>query len=228
MVYNSCMRRKVQLSIGEYYHIYNRGTDKRTIFMEPHDYKRFIALLYACNSMNPVNIADHFQKGRTFSELFAVERGETLVYIIAYCLMPNHFHLLVREKSECGIQKFMQKLSTGYSMYFNSKNKRTGTLFESRFKAKHADNDEYLKYLFAYIHLNPVKLIDPLWKESGIQDRVAAEGYLSDYVHSSFLDWNGSTRLESKILNREAAPEYFTTANDFNNFVNDWLGFEEK
>lgn len=220
------MQRKISFSAEEYYHIYNRGTDKRTIFLENHDYQRFSALLYACNGIAPVDIAKHFRQGRSFADLFEIDRGETLVDIVAYCLMPNHFHLLVREKEEGGIAKFMGKLSTGYSMYFNKKNDRSGALFEGRFKAKHIDMDEYLKYLFAYIHLNPVKIIDPIWKENGIQNRVAAQDYLSRYGYSSYLDWKGELRLESKILNREAAPEYFTTAKDFDDFVNDWLLFK--
>jgi putative transposase len=196
--------------------------------MESHDYNRFKALLYACNSTNPVNISEHLQKGRSFFELFEIDRAETLVDIIVYCLMPNHFHLLIREKSERGIQKFMMKLSTGYSMYFNKKNDRSGALFESRFKAKYVDTDEYLKYLFAYIHLNPVKIIDPLWKENGIKNRAAAQEYLKNYEHSSYFDYQGVARLEAKIINREAGPEYFITAKDFDDFVNDWLTFKEE
>ncbi|OIP64419.1 hypothetical protein AUK15_03280 [Candidatus Nomurabacteria bacterium CG2_30_43_9] len=221
------MRRRINISTGEYYHLYNRGTDKRTIFMESHDYKRFMALLYVCNSTEPVDIADHFQKGRSFPELFAIEREDQLVDIIAYCLIPNHFHLLIREKTEGGTEKFMRKLLTAYSMYFNSKYGRTGTLFEGRFKAKHVDSDEYLKYLFAYIHLNPVKLIDPKWKENGIQNRETAYDYLVNYMYSSYSDWKGNTRMESKILNREASPEYFNSSKDFDEFVNDWLMFAD-
>lgn len=227
-LYTIGMLRKFNFSTGEYYHIYNRGTDKRLIFLAQHDYKRFEALLYACNSSNPVNIGLHFKQGRSFIELFEIERGETLVDIVAYCLMPNHFHLVVREKSEGGVAKFVSKLLTGYSMYFNKKNKRTGALFESRFKAKHADTDEYLKYLFAYIHLNPIKLIEPEWKESGIQDRVAAQEYLKSYEYSSYVDYQGSPRLQSKITNREAGPQYFDTTKDFDDFVNDWLSFGEE
>jgi len=222
------MQRKIDFSTGEYYHIYNRGTDKRIIFLEPHNYQRFEALLYACNSAAPVDITRHFREGRSFVELFGIDRGETLVDIIAYCLMPNHFHLLIREKAEGGIAKFMGKLSTGYSMYFNKKNERTGALFEGRFKAKHVDSDEYLKYLFAYIHLNPVKIVDPKWKENGIQDRNAAQEYLKNYKHSSYLDYQGVMRLETKIINREAGPEYFATLKDFDDFVNDWLVFKEE
>lgn len=220
------MQRTIDISIGEYYHLYSRGTEKRVIFTNSSDYERFIALLYICNSAGmAVCIRDHLRQGRGLAEIFNVDRGESLVEIVAYCLMPNHFHLLVREKTENGVQKFMMKLLTAYSMYFNKKYKRTGALFESRFKAKHADSDEYLKYLFAYIHLNPVKLIDPKWKEFGIQNRIAAQAYLGEYKYSSHLDWQGEIRDESKILNREAAPEYFTTAEDFNDFVNEWLTF---
>jgi putative transposase len=222
------MQRKISFSINEYYHIYNRGTDKREIFNDSRDHRRFCALLYACNSSIAVNISEHFQKGRSFLELFDIERGDSLVDIIAYCLMPNHFHLLVREKTEGGVARFMAKLSTGYSMYFNSKNDRSGALFEGRFKAKHVDSDNYLKYLYAYIHLNPIKIIDSKWKEEGIKDRVAALDFLKDYEYSSYFDWQGATRPEAKILNREAGPEYFAKQKDFNDFVNEWISFKKE
>ena len=120
----------------------------------------------------------------------------------------------------------MLKLSTGYSMYFNKKHSRTGSLFESRFKAKHVDTDVYLRYLFAYLHLNPVKIIDPEWKVNGIQNRPEAMGYLKNYAHSSYFEWQGKTRPDSKILNRDAAPEYFPLTRDFDDFVNDWMTLE--
>jgi len=222
------MQRKINFSIDEYYHIYNRGTDKRTTFMEPHDYNRFIALLYVCNSTEPVNISDHFKKGLTFLEIFELERVDTLVEIGAYCLMPNHFHLLVREKTEGGISKFMLKLLTGYTIYFNKKNSRTGSLFESTFKAKHIDTDEYLKYLFAYIHLNPVKIIDSGWKENGISNRIVAKEYLSKYMYSSYQEYLGVLRKEWKILNRPAFPEYFIDPHDFEGFIEYWMKFKEE
>lgn len=111
-------------------------------------------------------------------------------------------------------------------MYFNNKNKRTGALFEGRFKAVHIDSDEYLKYLFAYIHLNPVKIIDPLWKENGIKNRTVAQEFLKNYAHSSYLDYQGVVRVETRIINREAGPEYFITTKEFDDFVNDWLDFK--
>ena len=156
------------------------------------------------------------------------DRGDTLVHVGAYCLMPNHFHLLLREKTEGGIPMFMKKLATAYSMYFNTKYKRTGGLFEGVFMAQHINRDEYLKYLYAYIHLNPVKIIDPLWRENGIQDRVEAQNYLNNYGYSSFIDYKSEIRPEAKILSREAFPEYFMTATDFNDFVDEWLSFSEE
>ncbi len=219
--------RRMIFSEGEYYHIYNRGTDKRIIFLEPGDYRRFLALLYVCNSTRAVDMTAHFHEGKSFLEFFSTERDDTLVEIGLYCLMPNHFHILVREKVQGGLSKFMSKLATAYSMYFNKKIARTGVLFEGAFKGKHADNDKYLKYLFAYIHLNPVKIIDPEWKENGIADREAAKKYLTEYSYSSYLDYMGAERVEGKILNKSAFPEYFTDHKDFEQYIDEWLSFKE-
>ncbi|MBU3925748.1 transposase, partial [Patescibacteria group bacterium] len=178
------MERKFRFSEGEFYHLYNRGINKMAIFLNNIDKKRFIKLLFACNSKKPV-VFKNIQ-GLPLEE---IERGETIVDIGAYCLMPNHFHLLVREKTENGISMFMEKLFTAYSMYFNKKNERTGRLFEGIFKATHANKDQYLKYLFAYIHLNPVKLIDLKWKENSITDKEKAKKFLKEYAYSSYLDY---------------------------------------
>lgn len=189
--------------------------------MDDSDKEHFVELLFICNSSRGF-VSRDVPRGSTY----VYERGDTLVDILAYCLMPNHFHLLIRGKEDGGTSLFMQKLLTAYSMYFNTKYARTGTLFEGKFKAKHADSDEYLKYLFAYIHLNPIKIIDSKWKEFGIQNRVEAQDYLTDYKYSSYIDWQGNTRSESRILNRDVAPEFFSTTKDFDDFVNDWLDFK--
>ncbi|HEU0085576.1 MAG TPA: transposase [Candidatus Paceibacterota bacterium] len=219
------MERKINFSINEYYHLYNRGTDKHEIFLDSKDYLRFKALLYVCNSSDSVDIARHFKNGRTFSDLFFVRRKRTLVDIGAYCLMPNHFHILVKEKIPGGVTQFMLKLLTGYSMYFNKKHKRTGPVFERAFKAKHVNTDTYLKYLFAYIHLNPVKIIDPEWKESGISDIRRTERYLNSYQNSSYLIYQQKNYQEEEIINKGAFPEYFEKVDDFNDFIKEWLLF---
>ncbi|MEK9131625.1 MAG: transposase [Patescibacteria group bacterium] len=216
------MTRNIDFSIGEFYHLYSRGVDKRSLFDDRYDYDHFIKLLYVCNGEIP------FIARNTLKDIFLCNRGETTVEIGAYCLMPNHFHILIREKIDGGISKFMQKLLTAYSHYFNKKYQRTGTLFESRFKAKHADTDEYLKYLFAYIHLNPVKLVEPLWKEKGIKDGVRAQEFLSQYAHSSYLDYSGVVLgNRGKILDKAAFPDYFQEPKEFNAFLRDWLNYKD-
>lgn len=221
------MRRKFSFSIGEYYHIYNRGTDKRPIFLSSNDYNRFILLLHLCNNTAQIDISNLIRGGLSFTELMNIEVNHRLVDIGAYCLMPNHFHILVREKQENGISLFMKKLLTAYSMYFNIKHRRSGGLFEGPFRATHANKDEYLKYLFSYIHLNPVKIIDPKWKENGIANRVEAKKYLEKYFYSSYLDYLGTKRKEEKILNKSAFPEYFSDVKDFEQFIDEWLNFKE-
>jgi len=228
MAYDNGMSRKISFIIDGYYHIYNRGTDKRITFNDDQDYQRFIALLYLCNSTFAVDLREHFSEGSTFGEIFTLPRGEKIIDIGEYCLMPNHFHLILHERIEGGISLFMQKLSTGYTQYFNKRNKRTGSLFQGRFQAKHADTDEYLKYLFAYVHLNPIKLIDPEWKEKGIVDLKKSKEYLMEYPYSSYYDFLKIKRPERVILNTDAFPEYFKTERDFEEFIHDWLTYNKE
>jgi putative transposase len=214
--------------VDGFYHVYNRGTDHRIIFQDEQDYKRFIIMLYLCNSTSSINLRDYFDEGKTLVDMFEVQQGERIVDIGGYCLMPNHFHLILHERMERGISLFMQKISTGYTMYFNKINKRTGGLFQGKFQAKHADTDEYLKYLFAYVHLNPVKLIDLKWKDKGISDLQKAKEYLETYRYSSYHDFLGKKRTERKILNTNVFPKYFTTERDFEEYIHDWLHYDEK
>src|SRR3989344_8801114 len=197
------MQRKFVFSVGEYYHIYTRGIDKRVVFTNDQDYSRFQALLYAANTEKQIHISA-LPKGYN---LYDLECGETLTDIGCYSEMPNHPHLLVKEKIEGGISKFMGKLLTAYSMYFNTKNERSGSLFVRPFRARHITNDNHLKYLFAYIHLNPVSLIFSKWKEEGRGiDIKKARDFLSKYSYSSYLEYIGKVRQEGKILNRGVFP----------------------
>ncbi len=213
--------RKTSLTFKENYHIYNRGNSKQTIFHDQEDYFRFIKLLFLSNGKN------NFKIHLIDNNIYDFDRGEQIVDIGAYCLMPNHFHLLVKQTSDEGISKFMQKISTGYSMYYNKKYKRTGGLFEGKFKSKHAGKDNYLKYLFSYIHLNPIKLIDPEWKENGIKDKGHALSFLDQYKFSSYQDFSGSNRPQNKIINTNAFPNYFSNKDSLKNEIFDWLSYKE-
>lgn len=219
------MSRKLEFGVNEFYHIYNRGTDKRPIFLDDIDRQRFSYGLFMLNT--PVAVEMKRVGGQASDKLFDPKKkktSETLVDIGAYCLMPNHFHLLVREKREGGLSVFMHKLLTSYSMYFNLKHKRTGALFESPFRAQHVADDDYLRYLFAYIHLNPIKMINPGWPETEIGGMDQAIEHLKGYRFSSYLDYlSEATRPEQKILNRTAFPEYFQKPSEFSELLKDWL-----
>ncbi|MEK7071629.1 MAG: transposase [Patescibacteria group bacterium] len=211
--------RKISFAPDEYYHLYNRGTNRGKIFLDKKDYIRFEKSLFLLNSTSGVKFSDINP-----SLTWIFNRKETLVDIGAYCLMPNHFHILVRVKTDKGTSTFMQKLLTSYSMYFNIKHKRTGGLFEGTFKSEHINNDRYLKYLFSYIHLNPVKIIQDDWKTTGVRNLSLAKKYLDNYTYSSYADYALSDqRVQGLILNKNAFPKYFESKRSFADFIKDWL-----
>lgn len=222
------MLRQVSFAPGEIYHYYNRGTDKRVIFLDERDRQRFLLLLFFTNGTNPVHLSNLSHQGeslilsRTLLDKFGSEKGERIVDIGAYCLMPNHFHIMAKERKEGGTTLFMRKLMTGYAMYFNKKYERTGSLFEGPFKSKHVDEEGYLNWLFSYIHLNPVKFIAPEWKEKGIADPVAAEKFIDAYRYSSYHDYFIGERPESAILSKNEFPESFNDLNDFADLIKEW------
>ncbi len=145
--------RSMILAQGEYYHIFNRGVEKRDIFLDQHDIERFLESIQSFNSFDPIgSIFEHrLEQGRTpvFGSL-----TPKLVDVVCYCLNPNHFHLLLKQKTEKGIQKFMQRLGTGYTNYFNEKYTRSGGLFQGTYKSVHFESNEQLLHTSVYINLN--------------------------------------------------------------------------
>jgi putative transposase len=195
------MDRKIPFVIGETYHAYTRGVEKRIICETTDDFDRLQLLLYLCNDSKAV----HFRRlqtryrGLPSVKIFEQEgRTGTLVDILAYALLPNHFHLLLREKIPNGISNFMHKLMTSYAMYFNIKYERSGPLFTRPFRSRYIDSDPYLLWAHAYILLNPLSLLQPDWK-SGIRDMRAARKFLQQYQYGSFSD-SMSIRPASRIL----------------------------
>jgi len=214
--------RTVSFVESEFYHVYNRGTDKRVLFQDVSDYDRFQTLLYLANSNVLVDVRS---LKRQYDSMFEYVKESELVAIGAYCLMPNHFHILLTPLVTGGVTKFMSKLMTGYSMYFNKKYMRTGTLYEGPFKAKHADYDEYLKYLYAYIHLNPLKLMS---ESKGAETAESVFSFLKQYQYSSFCDYLGNEREVGKLLNPAPFPAYFATASQHLTELQSWLSFREE
>lgn len=130
----------------QYYHVYNRGVEKRIIFVDSEDYIVFLGLIKKYLTGERVSHTDNRHK---FKHL-----GEE-IELLSYCLMPNHFHLLLYQHTNTAITVFMRKLATGYSMYFNRKYDRVGGLFQGIYKASLITSDPYLTHISRYIHLNP-------------------------------------------------------------------------
>lgn len=139
--------RKVPFVGSEYYHIYNRGVDKRSIFNDYKDLERFFQSIKEFNSIEPI--------GSIFENSFEKRKSkqDRLVEIICYCLNPNHYHFVLRQLVEKGISEFMRRLG-GYTWYFNNRHKRNGALFQGRFKSSHINSNEYLLHVSAYVNLN--------------------------------------------------------------------------
>lgn len=203
------MYRETPFAENEHYHIYSRGVEKRKIFLNTKDYNRFIALLYIMNQDAPFRMDNFLRNNQNhLGNIFKEEREKTLVSILGYCLMPNHFHLILHEHKENGISKFMGKLLTAYSMYFNTKYERSGPLFTHPFRSEHINNESQYMYIFSYLHLNPLSIIERRWKEEGIKNKKEAREFLEKYQYSSYQDFLDNKRPESSIVDFSLVPEY--------------------
>ena len=216
---------------GEFYHIYNRGNGRQQIFFNEEDYSRFVKLLFICNSEKQVNFRDDIVEKKI--DAWDFDRGETIVSIGAWVLMPNHFHIYITSpkdglRGDSNITTFMRKLCTAYSKYINAKYGRSGSLFEGRFKSTHIITDTQAKYLFSYIHLNPVKLIERNWKENGIKNKASAILFLDSYKWSSYQDYLLKNRVENNLLNRKNFINYFSNKKDFQKEIFEWLQLSPK
>jgi putative transposase len=189
--------RKLTFADDGIYHVFNRGVEKRSIFLDNQDHYRFIHCLFDLNNDNHVvNSRYYFDPEipdlKPGTPRKNKEARECLVDVLVFTLMPNHFHLLLRQRKKDGIQRFIQKVCVGYVMYFNKKYERSGVLFQGRFKAVEVDKNEYFQYLPHYIHLNPLCIKGNKtgsWRE--------AYSFLENYKWSSFPDYIGKKNFPS-------------------------------
>ena len=140
-------RKVVPIIAGEIYHVFNRGVDKRNVFLDTDDYLRFYQSLHLFNTIEPVI---NFMTARSQD----VEPREPLVEIHAYSLLPNHFHMLIKSCSDTGLSEFMKRVVGGYTSYFNERYDRSGVLFQGKYKRVLVDSDEQYQYLFSYVNEN--------------------------------------------------------------------------
>lgn len=200
--------RKCQFVENEYYHIYNRGTEKRRIFLDDADYFRLLLSMRLMNDeedglmflwknyhvKHPNNSVEEFLR-------LNLKKRKPLVEFVCYCLNPNHFHFMMRQLAEKGIEKFMQRIGTGYTMYFNGKYKRSGSLFQGTFKSSLIRPDNFL-YLSAYINCN-------------VQIHGVAKA--ESWRWSSHSDYLGKTKYG--LCNKKIIMGNFTGSQEYRNFA---------
>jgi len=198
-----------EIVTGEIYHVYNRGVEKRNVFLDDDDHFRFIFSLYECNDAREVVMRDRigerllrnskFSIGSTYGKLSPrPDARKQLVDILAFCLMPNHYHLVLRQSRPNGIALFMKKVSNSYTGYFNGKHTRKGmgALFQGRYKLVHVGADQLL-HLAEYVFSNPIKIIEPEWKSGKVRNYKKAINFLNNYKWSSYLDCIGIKNFPS-------------------------------
>lgn len=189
------MANRKPFECNEWYHCFSRGVDKRDVFEEEGDADRFLMLLYLANSDRPVDL--HDIEHPELEKVLRTRREERLVSIGAYCLMPNHYHLLIKEVRDKGISTFMRKLGIAYTMYFNARNDRVGNLFVRPFRSRHVGTDPYFQTVLQYIHCNPAELFEPRWRSGSVRNMRRLEKQLIDYPYSS---------LRSYVTSAEKSP----------------------
>ncbi len=220
------MGRKFRFANNEIYHVYNRGADKRMVFLNDHDYLRFLHGLFEFNTTEPaINLKSRFGRNphRITKDLVARGAGRRaaprrLVDVLIFALMPNHFHLLLQQRLENGLSDFMHKIGTGYTLYFNQKYKRTGCLFQGRFKAAHIEENTHFLHLPHYIHANPLKLN---------RKQQTPEKFLREYRWSSHMDYCGWKNFPS-LTQRKLLLDFFGGEEQYRRSIEDWLKRKEE
>ena len=204
--------RNIRIAPDEHYHLFNRGMIKQNIFLDKNDYSRFLFLILYFQSPVTIPHPKRFIKSFVQHSVFdiSVEEKQKIiknryVELVSFCLMPNHFHLIIREVKEGGISKYMQRVLNSYTKYFNKRYEKSGHLFQGPYKAVHIKDDNHLLYLSTYIHKNPTELNQ--WK-----------GKEKTYIWSSYQDYGEKNRF-SDLLVLDVVSEQFENITDYEYFV---------
>lgn len=193
--------RKTPFVNDYFYHVYNRGVAKQPTFSTHADYQRLLESMYYYQFSDPKPSFSTYKR-------FKIQDFETnpkIVDIIAYCLMPNHFHMLVRQTQDRGIQHFMRKVFNSYTKYYNTRHKRVGPLFQGEFKAVLIESDEQLLHVSRYIHLNPY--VDGLTKA------------LDTFPYSSYSQYIGKRNSGFCII--EPIMSFYKDTSKYKGFIED-------
>lgn len=204
--------RNLKISPGEYYHIFNRGVNKQLIFHDSADRARFLFLILYFQSPITLQNIGRLVKPFIRRQVLNIDEEERqkiiknrFVELVAFCLMPNHFHLIMKEGDESGMARFMQKVLNSYTKYYNTKYNKSGHLFQGPYKAVHIVDNEQLLYLSSYIHRNPRELEEWLNKEK-------------NYPWSSYQDFVNKNRFE-ELLIFDIISGQFNSKKEYDKFV---------
>lgn len=211
--------RRTLIVTGEIYHVFNRSIAHQQIFSNQRDFHRILELIPFYSYHRPPLRFSHFirlpQEQRVTFINTLKNNQKKQIQILAFCIMPNHLHFLLKEVGNHGIATFMRNMQNSYAKYFNTKNKRTGALFQSMFKAVRIETDEQLLHVARYIHLNPVT--------SYIIHQVAN---LSDYLWSSYSDYIGLRK--SDTISTEQILGFFSSVDKFKDFTINQAEYQRK
>ncbi|MDP1688758.1 MAG: transposase [bacterium] len=210
--------------MSEIYHVLSRGVDKRKIFMDDEDRYRFIHDLFEFNNQEPAN-STYYQFNVIARRKFEPNEKKPrklLVDLHVFCLMDNHYHLLISPRHEGSISLFMKKVNMGYAKYFNNKYERVGTLFEGRFKSVPVKNDAHFIHLPYYIHFNPLDFKFKEWRDRKLTNYRKAIEFLDSYRWSSHRDYSGEKNFPS-VTQRELLSEFFDGPDGYKKSIKSWL-----
>lgn len=211
--------RKVPLVAGEIYHVFNRGISHQPTFFDKRDYKRFFdTIVYYRNCTPPMKLSLFLTSSTDNRNKFIEKcqlKADFLVEIICYCLMPNHFHLLLKQLTENGISYFMSNLCNSYTRYLNTRQKRIGPIFQGKFNAVRIENDSQLLHVSRYIHLNPLTSFV-----------VKNETDLENYPYSSFPEY--ISKKKEGICQKEIVLDQYKSTNAYQKFTLDQADYQKK
>lgn len=210
----------------EYYHVVMRAVGDTVVFVDESDFYRGVFSIYEFNNDNSVNMWKRrkeraVEKKRLSPTSPTLQEREKFVEVLAFSFMPNHLHMILKQKKENGISKFMQKVGTGYANYFNKKYKRMGHLF-NKFRAVHISNDNQLKNAFVYVHTNLISVIEPGWKEKGIKNFGKVKKFIENNKRHSYPDYLGKNNFPS-VTEREFLLEAMGGAEGCIAYVDGWI-----
>lgn len=218
------------------FHIYNRGTEKRVIFTDYVEYCRFVFLMWICQIGSPeINLtrrniivaAEAILSGAKPDQKFYTKEHEPFVALVAWNLLPNHFHFILVPLVKGGISKYMGNIANAYTKYFNARHWRNGRLFQGPYQSIAIRDPKYFYTLIRYINLNHAELVESEWKERRILDRDKLEGFVNSYIWSTHLDFLGVRH--SSLINREIASKLLEVdfneygMNGYSEFIETWF-----